>query len=121
MTNANIQVKPDPDPGPNPDPPKPQKKISALTKKIEGFDIELIIEDELIKLYYDADHNNLVSTFTNIDDTETFLEDNYIRFLKKNKDKKKDDHEEHKKDLLEKGWKIKPGIPHQLDNVEREK
>lgn len=117
-----IQAKPDPDPEPKPDPPKPQKKITALTKKMEGFDMELIIENELIKLYHDVDHNKLVDTFTKIDDLETFLQD-YIRFLKLNKGNKPkdDDHDDHKKNLLEKGWHVKPGIPEQLKNVEREK
>lgn len=94
------------------------KKISAFTKKIEGFDIELVVEEGLIKLYYDTDHNYLVDTFMRVDNLEIFLQD-YIKTLKL-KHPKDDIHDDHKKILLDKGWNVRQGVVEQLKNVKKE-
>ena len=94
------------------------KKITALSKKIEGFDIELVVEEELIKLYYDAAHDYLVDTFMRVDDLEVFLQD-YVKSLKL-KLPKDDSHDDHKKILLDRGWNVKSGVVEQLKNVKSE-
>lgn len=94
------------------------KKISALSKKIEGFDIELVVEEELIKLYYDTAHDYLVDTFIRVDDLEAFLQD-YVRSLKL-KLPKDDTHDDHKKILLDRGWNVRPGVVEQLKNSKKE-